>query len=140
MRLMPTSFLQTRILQLGYLESEFRGSITFGRRAEMMLADEAACRYRLYIEPPAVPRFGACEVGRRVDARLRTLRIEYDAKRESGRLEALTAAWLTAGTGDAYKQDCVSRGQREGQFKKVALAYRRNFAFDLDARVEALHA
>jgi sterol desaturase/sphingolipid hydroxylase (fatty acid hydroxylase superfamily) len=116
--------------------TEVRGEARF----VMMLADEAACRYRLYIEPGAFPRVGACEVGRRIDARLRTLNIEYDAKRESGRLEALSTRWLAPGTGDAYKQDCVSRGQREGQFKTVALAYCRDFPFDLDARVEALHA
>jgi len=41
--------------------------------------------------------------------------------------------WLRPGAGDAYKQHCVHQGQREGQFKTVALGYRKDFSFDLDA-------
>ena len=64
---------------------------------------------------------------------LRKLNIEYESKRDSERLAPLQAAWLRDGTGDAYKAHCVAEGQREGQFKCVALTYRKSFGFDLEA-------
>ena len=64
------------------------------------------------------------------------LNIEYRCKRDSGRLAPLRAAWLRPTTAEAYKRFCVERGQREGQFKAAALAYRREFGFDLEAFVE----
>jgi sterol desaturase/sphingolipid hydroxylase (fatty acid hydroxylase superfamily) len=102
----------------------------------MMIADEEARRYRLYVEPdsaaaPPVPGFAEA-----IDGKLRELNVEYAAKRESDRLESPCVAWLKRGTGDIYKQFAVQRGQREGQFKLVAIAYRDGFAFDLDAHVE----
>jgi sterol desaturase/sphingolipid hydroxylase (fatty acid hydroxylase superfamily) len=105
-------------------------------RFVMMLADEVARRYCLYVETGAGDKPESQLLAQRVDARLRTLNIEYDAKRESGRLGAITAAWLSPGTEEAYKHASVQQGQREGQFKVVALAYKQKFGFDLDAHVE----
>jgi peptidyl-tRNA hydrolase len=102
----------------------------------MMLADEAAQRYRLYVETDAGEKTEAKLLAQMVDAQLRSLNVEYDAKRESGRLGEIAAAWLSPGTEDAYKQASVQQGQREGQFKVVALAYKQKFTFDLDAYVE----
>lgn len=101
----------------------------------MMLADEKERFYRLYVEGGAGSRSDAERLAAAVDERLRELNVEYDAKRESGRLGALAASWLMPDSGEAYKHFCVQRGQREGQFKMTALAYRKDFAFDLDARV-----
>jgi sterol desaturase/sphingolipid hydroxylase (fatty acid hydroxylase superfamily) len=105
-------------------------------RFVMMLADEEARGYRLYVEPDARPRADADSLARDIDARLRELNIEYRGKRESERLAPLRAAWLRPDTGEAYKRHCVGQGQREGQFKCVALAYRKAFGFDLDAHAE----
>jgi len=102
----------------------------------MMLADEEARRYRLYVEPGTGVKPSAATLAEAVDRRLQQLNVEYHAKRESGRLGALVATWLEAGAGEAYRKFAVERGQREGQFKTVALAYRREFAFDLDAYAE----
>jgi sterol desaturase/sphingolipid hydroxylase (fatty acid hydroxylase superfamily) len=99
----------------------------------MMLADEEARAYRLYVEPDSAPAVGSARLAEEVDARLQRLNIEYAGKRESERLAAPRAAWLRAGAGEAYKRHCVTQGQREGQFKCPALAYRRSFGFDLDA-------
>ncbi len=106
-------------------------------RFVMMLADEEARGYRLYVEPDSAPGAEAERLAQEVDARLRKLNIEYDGKRESERLAAPRAAWLRPETGEAYKRHCVAQGQREGQFKCAALAYRRSFGFDLDAHVRA---
>ena len=105
------------------------GSATF----VMMLADEEARRYRLYVEPDRGPVPDAGTLAAAVDARLAELNVEYRAKRESERLAPIEARWLAAGTGEAYKRHCVARGQREGQFKALALDYRRTFGFDLEA-------
>ena len=106
-------------------------------RFVMMLADETARRYRLYVEADSGPKPGDTELAAAVDAKLRMLNVEYRAKRESERLGPIGAAWLTADTGEAYKQFCVKHGQREGQFKVVALAYTKDFSFDLDACTES---
>lgn len=106
-------------------------------RYVMMLADENAHNYRLYVESDAGPRPGAETFAAAVDARLQILNVEYAAKRESERLGPLRAAWLTPESGEAYKRFCVGQGQREGQFKPTALAYAREFKFDLDAHVIA---
>ncbi len=105
-------------------------------RFVMMLADEETRAYRLYVEPDAGPKPPAQRLAQSVDAKLKEINLEYSSKRESERLEALGAAWLAPDAGDAYKQFCVRQGQREGQFKIVALAYRKDFAFDLEALVE----
>lgn len=107
-----------------------------GMRFVMMLADEVAARYHLYLEPDTALPMPADRFGEAVDAKLAELNIEYAAKRESGRLHPLSAAWLAPETGEAYKQFCLRAGQREGQFKTVALAYRSGFGFDLESRVE----
>lgn len=105
-------------------------------RFVMMLADEAAQRYRLYVETDAGEKPESKLLAQMVDAQLRSLNVEYDAKRESGRLGEIVAAWLLPGTEEAYKHASVQQGQREGQFKVVALAYKQKFTFDLDAFVE----
>src|SRR5207237_3682322 len=60
-------------------------------RFTMTLADEAACGYRLYIEADAQPAASTSELAQAVDEKLRELNVEYDAKRESGRLVPLAA-------------------------------------------------
>ena len=105
-------------------------------RFVMMLADEEACQYRLYVEAGPGSRRAAAELARAVDECLAKINIEYSAKRESGRLKMLVAHWLSGGSGEAYKQHCVHQGQREGQFKTIAIAYRKDFGFNLDAHIE----
>lgn len=105
-------------------------------RFVMMLADEEMRAYRLYVEPDRAAPVPAARLAERMDAQLKKLNVEYDAKRDSDRLGAPLAFWLRAETGEAYKRHCVAQGQREGQFKSVALAYRKAFAFDLDAHAQ----
>jgi hypothetical protein len=101
-----------------------------GVRFVMMVADEVAATYFLYVEPDAGPKPSADALGRAVDEGLKKLNVEYAAKRESNRLHPVIAAWLILESGEAYKQFCLLQGQREGQFKTVALSYRKSFGFD----------
>jgi hypothetical protein len=105
-------------------------------RFVMMLADENACCYRLYVEAVPGVRPPILKFADAVDRKLCELNVEYEAKRESGRLGALKASWLRAETGEAYKQHCVSGGQREGQFKTVAIGYLKDFKFGIANRAE----
>lgn len=99
----------------------------------MGLADEERNVYRLYIEPAVLARApDATQLAGEIDRRLAELNIEYEAKRSSGRLAPLELYWLQPGAGEAYKAHAVKKGQREGQFKTIALQLSRQVDFDLD--------
>ena len=104
----------------------------------LLVADEATLAYRLFIELDNDARDvlpDARGIGAAVDARLGELNMEYHGKRESGRLGALTVAWLKHGTGEAYKAACVRAGQREGQFKPPVLQNRKDLAMPVEQYV-----
>jgi hypothetical protein len=110
----------------------------FGSTARfvMMLADEAQCAYRLYVENGDGARPDSHALAAVVDRKLGETNVEYQAKRESQRLGSVGVFWLRRDAGEAYKQYCVQQGQREGQFKTVALAYKKEFSFDLGSQVD----
>ncbi|MGH9319287.1 MAG: GH3 family domain-containing protein, partial [Vicinamibacteria bacterium] len=130
-----TNITGEKLYESQVLEAVGAAMAQFGLDARfvMMLADEEARGYRLYVEPGPGSPPAAARLAQEVDARLRRLNVEYEGKRDSDRLGAPLAVWLRPGAGEAYKRHCVSQGQREGQFKCVALAYRKAFEFDLDA-------
>lgn len=94
----------------------------------LLLADEAASRYRLFFEPAHAGDAGALAAA--LDRELAGRNIEYRDKRASGRLHPPEAVLLRAGAGNAYKQHALAGGQREGQFKYLALQYQRECTFD----------
>ena len=98
----------------------------------MMVADEQAPAYRLFVEPGDAAHPDAKTVADQVDLRLGELNIEYHGKRASGRLKPLDVVWLKPGAGEAYKMACVRAGQREGQFKPVVLQYRKDLQFSFE--------
>ena len=105
-------------------------------RFMMTLADVKDSRYRLYVETGDTEKPDAVSLAQAVDEQLKSLNVEYRAKRSSERLAPLIALWLKPGTEEHFRQYAVDKGQREGQFKVVALALREGFAFDLDACTE----
>lgn len=133
-----TNITGEKLYEAQVLEAVSRVLQSCGRTARfvMMLADEARQSYRLYVEPDLGPRPLAAALAQAVDAELQSINIEYRAKRESERLAPLEACWLASGTDEAYKRDCVARGQREGQFKTTAIAYAAQFAFDIATHVD----
>lgn len=58
------------------------------------------------------------------------MNIEFKAKRASGRLQPIHVLQLRPGTGDVYRQPCISKGQREAQFKLIRLQYAHDSTFD----------
>ena len=68
----------------------------FGLNARfvMMLADEEARGYRLYVEPDPAPAVESARLAEEVDERLRKLNVEYECKRGGERLARPRATWL----------------------------------------------
>jgi sterol desaturase/sphingolipid hydroxylase (fatty acid hydroxylase superfamily) len=133
-----TNITGEKLYEAQVLQAVRESMASLGRDARfvMMLADEDARGYRLYVEPGPGVALDAGAFARAVDARLAVLNVEYQAKRESERLAPLEARWLRSDTGEGFKLHCVKQGQREGQFKMVSLDYRKKFTFDLDAHSE----
>jgi GH3 auxin-responsive promoter len=96
----------------------------------LLLADEEGGAYRFYLE--AAEAIEVSSLLARIDEQLRAQNVEYDAKRESGRLLLPVGHLLRDGTLEQFRQHCVARGQREAQFKAPALAYTRDIPFDFD--------
>ncbi len=100
----------------------------------LMVADEQSQRYRLFVETsgPVAPAVESAII-EAVDAGLAARNLEYDAKRESGRLPRPALTWVGLDAGDAYKAACVRSGQREGQYKPAVLVYAREMKLAPDA-------
>lgn len=98
----------------------------------LMTAHRFQARYRLLVEAGG-PLDAPCIAGQLDDA-LGARNIEYAGKRASGRLGAPEVVRLAPGTADAYRAHCVARGQRDGQFKFVALRYADEVDFDFECR------
>ncbi|HEY6507525.1 MAG TPA: GH3 auxin-responsive promoter family protein [Vicinamibacterales bacterium] len=99
----------------------------------LLAAIEDPAGYRLYLETASAGSGPLATLASSIDRLLGELNIEYAAKRQSGRLRPLEVVRLRAGAADAYRTACVGAGQREGQLKPPALAYRRTLLADLDA-------
>jgi len=110
----------------------------------MMLADVDAGGYRLVYEPRPdrllLAQQKRQEVTDIMERELCGLNMEYATKRKSGRLKEAEFMILRPGTFEEYKQFCLRMGQRESQFKIIALQYKRDLRFEfapfaVDARV-----
>jgi hypothetical protein len=96
----------------------------------LLLADEDAKRYNSFLEASKVT--DSAQIARRLDEQLTAGSIEYRDKRAIGRPHPPHSIVLRPGSGDAYKQHLLAGGQREAQFKYLALQYRRECAFDFE--------
>ncbi len=95
----------------------------------MVLADADQAVYRLVVECAAPTERWRGHLLGTVESKLAESNVEYAAKRASGRLRPLELLPVKPGTGEAYKQYCLEQGQREGQFKLIALQYQSDCAF-----------
>lgn len=89
----------------------------------MMLGCANNLQYTLFLEHEP---FDTAEI----ESRIAALNTEFNEKRRSGRLKPIHVIFVKEGTGEAYKQDAIGRGQREGQYKLVHLQYEENNLFD----------
>ncbi len=97
----------------------------------ILVANEKTMAYQLFIEAVAPSQINNSIFSELLDRKLGELNIEYQAKRDSGRLAPPTTTWLRRGTAEAYKTSCMNLGQREGQFKPTVLQYFQHLNFPL---------
>ena len=102
----------------------------------MMLADQDAMQYRLYIEHDPVL---STDLPEKIERQLYKLNLEYESKRKSGRLNPLKLYFLKPGSSEVYKKHCLQKGQREGQYKVVPLQYFRECSFDFTSFIHSLN-
>ena len=95
------------------------------------LADENQTKYKIYIELAPGQNIDSQAVAKFIDASLRSVNMEYESKRESGRLGALEVLQLKPGASEAYKLHYLATGQRESQFKPMILQNKKDFSFDI---------
>ena len=124
-KLLPPS---VRVADLGYMASEFRGSITVDTDSQTG-APTIQQNFFEFVEREdwdnGRPKFLTIErlkEGGRYYIFVTTSG-GHEQKRKSGRLRPLEIAPLQRSAGHAYKQHYVDRGRREIQFKIVALQY-----------------
>jgi len=96
----------------------------------LMTADREGAVYCLYLEAGKLSSAEQDELARDIDQQLCRINIEYGSKRDSGRLAPLELRLLQGGAGEDYRLACIRQGQREGQFKIVALQYHDELMFD----------
>jgi len=89
----------------------------------MMLGDAERLEYVLYIQHPP---FDACDL----EKFLGEINIEFFEKIKSKRLKPLRILFVRDGTAEAYKQNMIESGQREGQLKIAYLQHRGDCLFD----------
>ena len=102
----------------------------------VMLADQEAAAYTLYLEASGREPFDSSGLANAVDRGLREANIEYDGKRGSGRLSPVEIKRLRPGTGGEFRADRVAAGQRDSQFKYLHLQYAHECPFDFSAHAE----
>ncbi len=125
-------------------EKLYESQVIFGlRQAEnalqlsssfyMMIADPDRAVYRLIYEPKVEDLEEAAakrrELVELVEKGLTEINVEYDVKRKSGRLLSLELLVLKPGTFEEFKKFCLKQGQRESQFKIIALQYKKDVKF-----------
>jgi len=96
----------------------------------MALANEEQSRYDIYLEIDKLEPLS--ELAEQVDKKLRTLNIEYNDKRASGRLKPVQMLSLSGDACDVIKGWCVAQGVREAQYKPTVLAYAQDWAEKLE--------
>lgn len=109
---------------LALAEKRFNAQLNF----YLMLAAVDRQIYHLYLEANGMMQ-SAAEIATFLDQSLAVLNSEYRSKRESGRLYPLEVTLLKQGAGDLYRTHCIQAGQKDGQFKMVALQYAHQCSF-----------
>ena len=101
----------------------------------MMLGNPESLQYHLYLATDPVAHVTAT-----FEKHLCALNIEFAAKRQSGRLQETTVYFVSPMVAEAYKKHCITRGQREGQFKLMKLQTVQDCTFDFSPYRVRAHA
>ncbi|WP_446830822.1 GH3 auxin-responsive promoter family protein [Candidatus Foliamicus sp.] len=134
-----TSITGEKLYEKQVLDAVMAATVSLGVSPTffVMLADQEAAVYTLYVEALSREPYQASSLANAVDRGLREANIEYDGKRGSGRLSPLKIKRLRSGTGREFRADRVAAGQRDSQFKYLHLQYAHECPFDFSARAES---
>ncbi|HVJ63881.1 MAG TPA: GH3 auxin-responsive promoter family protein [Bdellovibrionota bacterium] len=139
-----TSITGEKLYENQMIEAVGRAEKEFGVDSEFYIlsCNPQESRYTLYYElAPAVKDsklyredgdwMSECQKFQaRIDEILGEINLEYRTKRQSDRLRPLRLDIVKRGTYEAFKMCYLNSGQREGQFKLVALQYAQDIKFD----------
>jgi len=133
-----TSITGEKLYEKQVLDTVMAATVRLGVSPKffVMLADQEAAAYTLYLEASSREPYQASGLANTVDRGLREANIEYDGKRGSGRLAPVEIKRLLPGTGGEFRADRVAAGQRDSQFKYLHLQYAHECPFDFDAHAE----
>lgn len=101
----------------------------------VMLAEEEASEYLLCMELEGL--HDGELLATQFDLKLQALNVEYQSKRQSGRLGELRFLQLPTGSGSRYRSERVAAGQRDSQFKYLHLQYASQVSKELAQLVES---
>ena len=130
-----TSITGEKLYESQVLTAWEKALASTGRHAEffVLTADIAAAGYRAYAQLDNADALHSLAV--RLDAELCAQNVEYRDKRASGRLKPVEVCALKKGTSEAYRRKKVAAGQRDSQFKVIALCYQEETTFDFESCV-----
>ena len=110
------------------LEGETNTTVRF----QQWVAEEESSQYLVYLESNDAQLSCIDSYADVLERALCGLNMEYEHKRASGRLKPVQVRLLSKGTGERYKRFNLASGQREGQYKTLALIYRKDCEFPFD--------
>jgi hypothetical protein len=113
---------------LNEVETNFKFNSTFYQ----MLGNEEERYYEIYLEADFNSSININELEIAIDTTLSKINLEYSSKRSGERLKPLKLFLLKKGTFENYKKHCLSKGQKESQFKTVALLPKKDFHYTFD--------
>ncbi|GJL83451.1 MAG: hypothetical protein DHS20C01_30850 [marine bacterium B5-7] len=91
----------------------------------IMIGCQQRLQYNLYVEHPPTDMSD-------IELFLCKQNIEFEAKRESGRLQPINIVFVREGTGEAFKRHQLSKGQKEAQYKVVHVQYQHECSFNFE--------
>jgi hypothetical protein len=105
-------------------------------RFQQWVAEEESSQYLVYLESDDAQFSRIDSYADVLERALCRLNMEYEHKRASGRLKPVQVRLLSKGTGEHYKSFNLAGGQREGQYKTLALIYRKDCEFPFDEYIQ----
>jgi sterol desaturase/sphingolipid hydroxylase (fatty acid hydroxylase superfamily) len=113
------------------------GELCLPIRFQQWIADEVGAQYLVYLECDELKFSQMAECEDILERALCTLNMEFQQKRASGRLKPTQVKLLSEGAGECFKDFNLAKGQREGQYKALALIYLKDSGFLFDEHLRA---
>lgn len=108
-----------------FIQAVHEAETETGRKAKFFIGfafpEESGYHFYYEFEDQSTTQEQADEFTKVVDAKLKKINIEYDAKRASFRVKGPVAHRLPENAFEKFKAECINEGARDGQFKLMLL-------------------